>query len=115
MNGKQDVMRLLCEAGADMSIEDAIGCTPLHRAVVPVEGVNGSEMVRLCVEMGGDATERSSKGFSALHIACTMGTHEVVRTLVDLGAEIDAIDNEGIPFFSLPSLYLAPSPFSPLA
>jgi ankyrin repeat protein len=45
--------------------------------------------------MGVDVNERSSKGFSALHLACTMGRDDVVRTLVELGAEVDAIDNEG--------------------
>ena len=102
--GDVGVMRLLLEHGADPAIATFGGTTPLMAAA----GVNwvvnqtydeGSgallEAVALCAELGADVNAKNSMGLTALHGAANRGSDDIVKFLVEHGADLDAADNEG--------------------
>eukprot|EP00210_Caulerpa_lentillifera_P005472 g5232.t1 len=61
------------------------------KAILEIAAATGQlEMVKLLVESGVDATERSGeKGLSALHEAALAGSAEIVRFLLSTGIKID--------------------------
>ncbi|NGP54014.1 ankyrin repeat domain-containing protein [Thioalkalivibrio sp. XN8] len=90
--GRADAIKLLLDAGADAADADAYGWTPLMRAVsaghvAAVDALLGSERANL------EAREES--GATALHIAAGRGYTEIVRRLLDAGAEASAADGAG--------------------
>ena len=97
-------MRLLLEHGADPSIATFGGTTALMAAA----GVNwvfnqtydegpGALLaaVKLCLELGADVNGVNSMGLSAVHGAANRGSDDIITFLVERGAKLDAVDNEG--------------------
>lgn len=90
--GRAAAIMTLLEAGADPAEADAYGWTPLMRAVsaghvAAVDALLTSDRVSL------EAREES--GATALHIAAGRGYTEIVRRLLDAGAEASAADGAG--------------------
>jgi ankyrin repeat protein len=90
--GRDRAIALLLEAGADPAQADAYGWTPLMRAV------SGGyiDAVLILLESGRvDLGAREESGATALHIAAGYGQVEIVRVLLQAGAEPLAVDSEG--------------------
>lgn len=90
--GRAAAITTLLDAGADPGEADAYGWTPLMRAVsaghvAAVDALLASDRVSL------EAREES--GATALHIAAGRGYTEIVRRLLDAGAEATAADGAG--------------------
>lgn len=77
--GRSESVRLLVELGLDV---DALG-----RSDVPVDGGWTEE-----VDWG--RTDGERRGHSALHVAAHRGDLDLVRTLLDLGADPDLLDTD---------------------
>jgi ankyrin repeat protein len=61
-------------------------------AIVEAAGAFGRDSVALMLDLGFSPRSRSGLGETALHTAAYTGDAETVRLLIDVGAEIDALD-----------------------
>jgi ankyrin repeat protein len=104
LSGDVTVMKLLLDNGADPHIHTYQGTSPLMAAA----GVNWVvsqtytespeqllEAVRICYELGMDINQTNSMGLTALHGAANRGSNDIIQFLVEHGAKLDALDNEG--------------------
>lgn len=75
-----DIVRMLCENGADVNAKQQQGFVPLHAAAQ-----NGdAEMTKLLLDHGADAKARSDNGQNALDLAMLQGHAKVVELLESL-------------------------------
>jgi ankyrin repeat protein len=97
-------MRLLLEHGADASIKTEEGATPLMAAsgvgiwqVGESAGSNEEafEAVKICFEAGNDVNAVDAHGYTALHGAAHRGSTDIVRFLVEKGANLNAVNTLG--------------------
>ena len=99
-----EMMRLLVELGADPSLTTDEGVTPLMAAagvgiwkIGENPGTNGEALaaVELAWELGNDVNAADTNGDTALHGAIHRGAGNIVRFLVERGANIDAVNGKG--------------------
>jgi uncharacterized protein len=101
--GDTTVMKLLLANGADPKIGTFQGTSALMAAA----GVNWVvaqtstespaqllEAVKLCFELGMDVNQANSMGITALHGAANRGSDDIIRFLVEKGADLTAQDKE---------------------
>ncbi|KAM3216182.1 potassium channel AKT1 isoform X1 [Capsicum annuum] len=86
MGKREPVIQLLIDNGAKLSAGD-VG----HFACVAVEQ-NNLNLLKDIVRYGGDVTLPKMNGSSALHVAVCEGNIEIVKYLLDRGANIDQPD-----------------------
>jgi len=101
--GDVTVMKLLLQHGADPRIDTFHGTSALMAAagvnwVVAQTWTEGPqqllEAVKMCYELGLDVNQANSMGVTALHGAANRGSQDIIRFLVDKGADLTAQDNE---------------------
>ena len=99
-----EMMQLLVDLGADPSITTEEGATPLMAAsgvgiwkIGENPGTNEEALaaVRLAWELGNDVNAADVNGDTALHGAIHRGADNIVRFLVEKGASIDAVNENG--------------------
>lgn len=102
--GDVTVMKLLLEHGADPRIDTFEGTSALMAAagvnwVVAQTSTEGPEQlleaVKLCHSLGMNVNQANSMGITALHGAANRGSDDIIRFLVDQGADLTARDKEG--------------------
>lgn len=89
--GQDEIVSLLIKFKADVNAREISGKTALHRA-------ESGRIARLLLEAGADihATEYESfGGRTALHLATQNGCEELVHTLIQYGAYVNAQDGSG--------------------
>ena len=101
------LMRMLLDAGANFSLTTDDGTTPLMVAAGLGRYTNDKNLRRgerkpsaegavlMLLDAGADVHARNEADFTALHGAALRGLNEVVQTLLDHGADIDARDFRG--------------------
>jgi ankyrin repeat protein len=95
-----EAMRMLAGSGADVKMATKEGLTPLMAAAgvertqdfTDEERRAAFEAVRLAVELGNDVKVASADGLTALHGAASNGADDIVRYLVEHGADLDTRD-----------------------
>jgi len=101
--GDVTIMKMLLEYGADPNIHTFEGTSPLMAAagvnwVVAQTFTEGEEQlleaVKLCYELGNDVNQANSMGITALMGAANRGSDDIIRWLVDKGADLTVLDNE---------------------
>jgi ankyrin repeat protein len=101
--GDVTVMKLLLAHGADPKIGTFQGTSALMAAagvnwVVAQTWTEGPaqllEAVKLCHDLGMDVNQANSMGVTALHGAANRGSDDIIRFLVDQGADLTAQDNQ---------------------
>lgn len=101
--GNIEVLELLIDHGADMSLVDSKGRTCLHCAT--------QSDYHACIDFLLSTgckfliDERDDQGYSCLHIAVKGNKFESVRTLLEHGASIDAITVDGKSTFNLAQMH----------
>ena len=99
-----ELMRLLVRLGADPLRPNEDGTTPLMVAagvgiwaVGESPGTNEEALaaVNLMLELGDVATTVDANGDSALHGAVIRGSEPLVRLLLDLGVDLEAVNKKG--------------------
>ncbi len=83
------MIRRLLEMGADINAEDRRGITPLIGAC----GEGQEAVAHLLLDLGADGSK--GKYADALHYACEKGLVSAIRRLVEMGADVDALDVNG--------------------
>jgi ankyrin repeat protein len=101
-SGDVALMKVLLEHGADPKIATAHGVTALAVAsgIGWVEGITyewspeqSLEAVKMCLSLGIDPNVADDEGRTALHGAAHKGRTDVIKLLVDHGANLEAHDN----------------------
>lgn len=82
------LIKLLLDAGAEVNQPDSSGRTALHVSTSP-------EVLKELVKRGADLEARDRRGNTPLLSAVAMGRFAAIRTLLNAGARIDAVDTEG--------------------
>jgi ankyrin repeat protein len=96
-------MRLLVAHGADPDITTKGGDTLLMVCAGLGWGANFSmnvtdgwiPAVKYSLDLGGDVNAKDAKGYSALHGASYIGNNELVKFLVEKGADVKAVAKDG--------------------
>lgn len=91
-NGHTAVVEALHKAGADVNAQDSDNQTALMYATKKAH----TDTVEFLLENGADVGLKSTKqGFTALILAATVGDVELVKLLLDHGADKSATDRSG--------------------
>jgi ankyrin repeat protein len=104
-NGDIEVMRLLLEHGADPLVETEKGESalllltgagwPLGQGHIRSDEEIVASLDLLVGELGMDVNAPTAEGITPLMCAVFKGTNNIIEYLVDRGARLDALDNEG--------------------
>ena len=90
---REDLMRWLIDAGADLNIKSEGGGAPLHELLVT--GFATPARIRLLVAKGAIIGSTDDTKATPLHVAVSRGLVEETSALLELGAEVNAIDVKG--------------------
>ena len=116
-----EMMQLLVDLGADPSITTEEGATPLMAAagvgiwkIGENPGTNEEALaaVELAWELGNDVNAVDVNGDAALHGAIHRGADNIVRFLVEKGANIDAVNEKGWSALSIAQGVFYPNTFN---
>ena len=90
--GRLDAAKLLIDHGADLNARGDWGT--ILQTLIYRRGDSSAEMVRLLLKSGAKL-EPFSCGNTELHIAAVQGSTEMARLLVERGAEVNAVNEDG--------------------
>lgn len=85
----EEILSALLSAGADINYQDANGQTALHYAY------DDEEMAQFLIKNGVDQNIKNKEGQTALHMACEWAVLPNIKLLLQHGADINCIDNDG--------------------
>ena len=115
------MMQLLVDLGADPSLATEEGATPLMAAagvgiwkIGENPGTNDEalEAVELAWKLGNDVNAADTNGDTALHGAIHRGAGNIVRFLVEKGADVDAVNERGWSALSVAQGVFYPNTFN---
>lgn len=90
----KDILKLLLEHGADPNVKDRKGDSLLWYVCYD------SELAELLLRRGADINIKNRHGRTVLHLASRYARDEVVKWLLTHGANVNAVDDDGLtPFF----------------
>ena len=92
LNGNEDAVKLLLNAGADPNISDADGCTSLHDAV---DKGFSRETLQLIMNHGADVNATNKYNETALLVACQKLNADAISVLLNVRADPTIADYEG--------------------
>jgi ankyrin repeat protein len=94
--GNVSIVELLLHLGADPSVSDGHGHTPLYFVGNGSARMSGAAVVRILVQGGANVNAQERlKHCTPLHMAARRGNVPVAQALLDCGAEIEARDKLG--------------------
>src|SRR5699024_8125815 len=90
-NGNLEMVKLLVEKGADVTVKDKEGLTLVDHAL----SKRKMDIVMYLVEKNVDCSDLKTKGWTLLHYAAKEGTKQLVELLVHKGVRINAKNYDG--------------------
>ena len=96
--GHEELIKLLLKEGIDIDIYlGDYGVTPLHEAITTNETTYAQQLkiARELLEAGADVNAKMGFGETALHKAAIMGRRDLVRLLLDYGADTTLRTKDG--------------------
>jgi cytohesin len=99
-HGRPELIKLFIEHGAEPRAPDKDGDTPLHSCAAKAYGrwddvvspAGRRSAAEALLRKGAELQVRNGRGETALHVAAYEGQLEVVRVLVEQGADVNATD-----------------------
>jgi len=88
--GREVIVELLIDNGANVNVKDALAATPLHEAA----NIGDNELVELLIAKGADVNANDIYGSTPLHKAAHRGRKAVVTLFISKGADVNAINRE---------------------
>ena len=82
--GNVDAMNVLLSAGADRTIQDAVGDTWIHHAI---HGDCSKEVIQTIIDLGADVNATNKENFTALMFASEKGNIDAMNVLINAGAD----------------------------
>ena len=102
-----DVVKLLLELHADVSVRNQFGENALHCAVYIVNPSRSStdndkriDLVQLLHDAGADVNAATETGVTPLYFACRMGQESTVMKMLECGAKVDGISCKKLPLIA---------------
>jgi cytohesin len=92
INGDENVLRILLEHGADVSAKGGDGDSPLHKAI---RYGNVAGALRVLLQHGAETSATNNEGATPLHLAAGAGYLAVVDLMLECGAEMGAATEAG--------------------
>ncbi|MES2826080.1 MAG: ankyrin repeat domain-containing protein [Pseudomonadota bacterium] len=86
-----EVVRWLCENGADLSATNTWGRSALH-----IRSRSGRGDIRILLEVGANLTARDTYGDTPLHSAANSHNARSAKLLIEHGAKVEEKNNEGL-------------------
>jgi ankyrin repeat protein len=86
-----ELVRALLEAGADPSVRNLFGSTPMMEAA----SVGHTEILTLLLDAGADVESRNYEGQTALMAVARTGNLDAARPLLEAGADPNALESWG--------------------
>ena len=80
-------VKALCDKGADTTLEDEDGKTALHHAIIKDPGI-----VKVLLEHNANPVKPDKRKQTPLHLACRLGSLEIVEDLVEPLMETDSMN-----------------------
>ena len=96
--GTIEVVRLLLQHGANINVRNGDGQTPLHRALVDIDGEfedHYFDAIQLLLEHGADVGALDGGHSTPLHLASQYDSVRAIRLLLGHGANIHLQNNDG--------------------
>ena len=90
LRGHQDIVELLLEHHADVSIENRIGWTPLFYA----SSAGQSEIAEILIQHGAEVSLRDNRGDTPLLAASLQSATNVISVLLAHGADVNAFNSQ---------------------
>ena len=107
-SGNREVLTYLIELEVEIDQKDFQGFTPLHRAVdSDCEDILKIEITKMLLKKGALINTRADTGCSPLHSAAYRGDAQVVKYLLEMGAEIEAKNDASYPAASCGPYHIA--------
>jgi len=91
MKGARDIVKILIDNGADVSLANNESIAPLHA----VSKSGNKEIMKLLIDSGADVNFTDKYGKSPLIYTLQENRTEAAKYLISLGADISVKDNEG--------------------
>lgn len=92
-SGHIDVVKYLIAQNADPALAAESGDTPLHSASFK----GNTEVVKYLVSLDKvDVNAKEARGFTALHYAVYSNSNDSVTALIEAGADVNAVSNDGL-------------------
>jgi len=93
--GRAKVVQTLLNHGADVSLTDKQGDSPLHLACSGARKTGREAIIRSLLQKGADIHDKDKHGRTPLHRAITYGSIQSLELLLERGADISIKDGGG--------------------
>jgi ankyrin repeat protein len=89
-SGYPGIAALLIRNGADVAARQKSGMTPLHLVAVHTKREDAARLAKLLIDMRADVNDGAENGWTPLHAALFHRQDEMVKLLVERGADVNA-------------------------
>lgn len=90
----EELTAVLKEGNVDLFQKNEFGNTPLHIACNPIYDTN-SEIIKLLLKYPLNINAKGTDDYMALHYAIGKGDNDIVKLLIDKGADVNSSDSYG--------------------
>ncbi|XP_033098732.1 ankyrin repeat, PH and SEC7 domain containing protein secG-like [Anneissia japonica] len=102
-NSTTEIVNMIINYGADISVKDNLGRTPLHTCIMnsltsSEENHRPTQMLQICkslIKRGVSVDENDINGSTPLHYAIDLPSYDITQMLIEEGANVNAPNKSG--------------------